>query len=347
MKITLLLGNGFDLQNGFDTSYYSFYEHLKRIPDILTTKNTLILDIISKEKQKKVNWSDLESALATSTKDHFFHNNYLDNLMELTLLLQNYILEVVKSQEYEHLDFEDLLLYGVEEIINEVNRSGTNQFFENFDCLFDNSLSIDVHSLNYTSFAQVITNSFIDRHRIDMSNVSHFNYNIHDGYNVEFLNTMRSIDVESCGFNYLHGEIESTIYLGTSNSQSIDENCIHLHDISKQHLLEANGIISLEKLKNSLLNTNLIIVYGCSLGESDMHIKKMIIDALNDDPNKKIIIVDYHSRIIAPQKRKKLTRKYSEYPNKFVLFHDGLLNLKQKHIERQKQVQTNEDDLPF
>lgn len=65
MNILYLIGNGFDLAQGLQTSYQHFYEYLKT----QTAKNS-VSELMLKEIQgpEKPLWSDMELALGTFTQ---------------------------------------------------------------------------------------------------------------------------------------------------------------------------------------------------------------------------------------------------------------------------------------
>lgn len=67
MNILYLIGNGFDLAQGLQTSYQHFYEYLKN----QTAKNS-VSELMLKEIQgpDKPLWSDMELALGTFTQKY-------------------------------------------------------------------------------------------------------------------------------------------------------------------------------------------------------------------------------------------------------------------------------------
>lgn len=91
MRITFLIGNGFDLNLGLKTDYKSFYNYYTALP---TSKNDMLAKAIKKDYKF---WSDLEKGLGEYTEQ--INEDQIEEFIDSKFRLEDALVEYLKAQE--------------------------------------------------------------------------------------------------------------------------------------------------------------------------------------------------------------------------------------------------------
>ncbi len=118
-KATLILGNGFDLSLGLNTSYESFYQYLENTGFISGNEHNNLIDKI-KQVAERDNWYDFETIIkqyATSSEDAC--------LLKCLQELESDIANIRYNQEIQKMDVNE-----IDAVITKIKKSGDNSLQE-------------------------------------------------------------------------------------------------------------------------------------------------------------------------------------------------------------------------
>ncbi|WP_139692964.1 AbiH family protein [Sporolactobacillus terrae] len=300
MNVSYLIGNGFDLNLGARTSYNDFYNYLKRVP--VVNKDVIINEIrkFSNDNQDShdINWSDFEAAIGE------FSKIYLDtpdiNKTDRIACFKSSFLEL-------HRYFKDFINnenIKIESFIKE-NKKISEDIFNslgNLDAPLESTdkLKFEILKPIFDRDINKATNSktvyFID-----------FNYT-HSLSNILTMNSNRSFTFKIGGTHYsyiinksplkIHGNCGRHIILGLDNVNQIASNLetsdmvdVLIKPIINEKLMNSSNSYFSKRLNSS----DLYIIYGMSLGETDCRWWNLIMENLIKNENKILIIFDYLS----------------------------------------------------
>lgn len=250
MNITHLLGNGFDLNLGLKTAYKDFYSFYQNT----STNKDLKSELIEEIKQNKNEWSDFEFNFGKFTNKTDSPKDFINLCKDVSYFLKSYI----KEQE-DRLDIDD-----------ELPKVFINNLIHPEECLLpkyknkiiayrnNNLLTshvVNTITFNYTKSLEIIIDKYKDKNTLPVINGA-------------------TVGIEE--IEHIHGKTDdnSTIILGVNDESQID-NKILANDLGvKDYLIksQSNYIIGEEtedKCKKIIKNSNLICLYGLSLGDTD------------------------------------------------------------------------------
>ncbi|WP_214858503.1 AbiH family protein [Exiguobacterium sp. s191] len=291
MNITFLIGNGFDINIGLNTSYSSFYEHLKNrnhenqknklIENILNDYfNKEILKDSSKDKKdsiEQIDWSDFEIAVGSYTKK-------IETKKEIEEFIKDYeeFIDYFTSYIEEGID-NNLLEFWMEENLNSFENSIKNPI---------NTYERDQHELTvrYSNYRNITKNfNYVIFNYTEIFDLLHQNWKKH--YSQTGITSNSPI--------HIHGYCQEQILLGVNDESQIHSKLssneslqmMMIKTISNQYALSTR----LERTISVIKNSELIIIYGMSLGESDKFWWELIIERLKKDSKKSVLIYAYES----------------------------------------------------
>ncbi len=304
MNITFLIGNGFDINIGLKTSYADFYKYLKN-QNYEKKENKLIKNIINDYFQKeilgdyegdieKIDWSDFEIAIGSYTEK---------------IKTEDDIEEFIKNYE-EFIDYfteyiERNLDVNIQEFLVEENLSN----FESSIRFPINTYERDQRNLDekYSHYKNTVKNL----------NYIIFNYTeIFDLFHKNWIEHYSQGGINSNSPIHIHGYCQEQILLGVNDESQIDSKLSSNEDlqmmmiktISNQYALSTR----MERTTSVIKESNLIIIYGMSMGESDKYWWEMVLNVLREDFNKSVLIYAYetdqrglmkhHRRMMSKQK---------------------------------------------
>ena len=286
-KYLVILGNGFDKALNFPTGYYDFYNNSKELKDYAMDGNKLCKHIIDNLKSDL--WSDLESRLYEYSKN----------------LTQEYGKGHSGEKDRFYKEFNELrnALFKYLDSISEIPQNTEQQ-------LPILGLNIEWRKIN----PRYITFNYSTNTLVTASCNSR-----------DFLNNDDSINENK--FIYQHGSIYDTKNTRKRNPCDI----VLGIDYEKQKVEEAHSFLyksqqnihNLDKTFQLFNEAQLFIIYGCSLGDSDMIYFKEIFSEAQE--GKTFLIYGYgpDSLRVIETNIKKISTNYTKfYQNNTLIYLD-------------------------
>lgn len=295
MNVTFLIGNGFDINLGLDTSYSAFYNKLiKKYPNPAKEydKDNLpmlmkIVNSINDDKSKPTKeklWSDFEIGLGLFTQkitiDEIdeFNNARLQLKEDLAeyLIEENKKLSLISNKE----DLLNAFIYSIFNFALELNPKDKNTISKRQKT--QESVSYNVITFNYTnSFETVMKKSDIS---VPLSIGSHTINN--STYSDTFYKII-----------HIHGTYDSRMITGLNDKNQIanpelrdNEDLIHTF-IKPQINSDCGELVDQEAL--DLLNrSSIFVVFGMSYGATDKMWWRKICDRMLNDGSAYLILFE-------------------------------------------------------
>ena len=249
MRITYLIGNGFDLQMGMPTSYLDFY----RYKQYSYNPNNVIYKSIFQDGFKK--WVDFEVSLGKLTKKISIEESekFIDDLWELFDDLNAYL--NIIEEEYTKVELEsttDLFQETIDNITQGLRRNDEKLIEEFFTTRNNEYISVSFISYNYTRS--------LDRLR-DMSSDNITNHLTSSNYSSISLN----------GVNHVHGTLFEGLTLGVNDrSQVNDKLSDEFYENVVKPEMSARDKRGVDQVVEEILkDTQIYVIFGLSLGETD------------------------------------------------------------------------------
>lgn len=341
MNITFLLGNGFDIQCGLQTSYINFYEYILKkkysleLFQEMDEKSVLKIDNmiyseIYKSKDDIQTWADLEFQLGVFTRclkeekeDAITAERFLEDFEILREDLNEYLKGIQIQDDVEiSEDFSEILsttmdkfFYGVLEQEHDEIKSmlgeNTNSHF-NYQFI----------SFNYTNSLQIVLKNSSKNSKGNSFNSSSYSQN----FNRAIIN--------------VHGVIDRFLTLGLNDESQLASDFFEredLNDLLKPDSLTNSREYRRRDAESVIEKSDIIVIFGMSIGSTDKHWWERIAEILLKNSNKKLIIHLYDTepsyvsgRIVRLRREKK--------ENEF-LSHLGNLDLSDEKVSQlRKQI---------
>ena len=280
MNITFLIGNGFDINLGLETRYSDFLKEYKTIKD---GDNEYIKKFKKDILRDEGFWSDAEKAFGEYTVEYEDASIYSECHIDFCEKLADYL----KKQE-ERLNFQAL----GQKIISS----------------FSNAIAKYCDSFRPEQKDQ-ITNSFNGVGGGIIYNFINFNYtNTLDNC----IPLAKSSSIGKRGINnnffensigevlHVHGTTEKDMVLGVNDESQIknmelfkDQPSEYLDEIIKINTNKMNEEFTDENVNNLLATSDLIYIYGMSIGKTDALWWKRIIKLMAQKPYLQVIIYKF------------------------------------------------------
>lgn len=246
MNVTLILGNGFDLNIGLPTSYSDFYKYYLQVDSPKST------NLIKQEiGEKPRNWADLEKSLGEISKKYLQDSDaYIEAFENIRDELAKYLGEVDKIVIP---NLEDLAAHFLQDILD-VGRYLDNKPKQEYQDFLrginsPNDVELTVINFNYTSTVEKMmalrNECAIPPKKSTVHEVIHVHQDLNTGI-LMGVNDVSQIANESYGNDF---DIRSMMVKPFINEMFAAE----------------NDIKAFKKLENS----DVIIIFGTSFGETD------------------------------------------------------------------------------
>ncbi|PNZ69701.1 hypothetical protein E2556_01930 [Staphylococcus croceilyticus] len=273
MRLTFLIGNGFDISRGLKTTYNNFYDYCKT-NDILQ-ENSIYNEI----KNDVTLWSDFEVSLGKYTeslKNKKDVKNFIKDFIAFENEFLNYLEKESENYEIQISDKE-----------NSLNDTITN-FYKDIDYEDKNDI-----------------NSLLSKYRGQTLNVDFINFNytyVFDEY-IKFNNNRNFLDFE--GFNlsvnyytpiHVHNDINSGALLGVNDETQLYNKELlgkYLKYLIKPNANLYSRNLNFGAVERTILNSNIIYIYGMSLGQTDKKWWQIIGKVLNEHEETYLFIHKY------------------------------------------------------
>lgn len=258
MNITFLIGNGFDLHLGLKTSFSDFYDvYIKSNesnPDPIIRDFCAVLRNDCDKYGRYQDWSDFETAFpkyVKCTEDiRIILSDFSQKFYEYLKRLETNIVSIDQSMVAKFMNFV-LESYKKIELPSELKNIGnlvkdSSEFTYNFV------------NFNYTNTLQILKNS------------------------IDYFNFINNNNILSSNINelHIHGSINESIIIGIDNVSQLSPDISREYGIGRYCVKsEINDLMGNdnEELFNKIINqSDLIYIYGLSLGESDRSRRELI-----------------------------------------------------------------------
>ena len=273
MELLYIIGNGFDIAQGSNTSYTEFYKYLDKKLSPRSRLLELMLNDINFKKE--LNWSDMELALGefcvnANSKEEFdeFYFYLADQLKEFLVEKENQfsISDALMEKYASDLITPDFYLTNRE-------KSACRGFFSTFT----SQRNINVITYNYTTILEKALQKIAGGNKT-LPTLS---------YSYAFQKILK-----------IHGSLTSPMLMGLDNIEQIqnkefaaDEDIIDyfIKPVSNYQL----GTLVDDNAQTAIEQANLIVTMGVSFGETDKTWWKHIGDRLNTSSKVRVIIYQY------------------------------------------------------
>lgn len=321
MKVTFLIGNGFDLNLGLRTTYKSFYENYIQNLSEKIKDNNILYSYISKDIE---DWVDFETRLGLFTfpiyskdKSNLMKkakvlsedNAYIENEInkdidisneEFLSALINFRKDFKKylTKEVERISTYEYLISGVlqEGLLNFANDFKDNEKMNIYlnmasniirykDSKIKSRLIIDYSFLtfNYTEFLEV------GKKNINLDELSKQLSQYFSDENYNQFQIMPNIGP----IYHVHSKLSDGMFLGVDNDKQL-----YSKRFDKKQLTSLIKPLSNEKYNNmitdkadeELFSSNIIVIYGMALGITDLTWWKKIIAFLKQKESNIVLI---------------------------------------------------------
>lgn len=241
-NVILFLGNGFDLNMGLKTSYDDF---VKYYLDEAKSDNTSVMKLKQSLKNEEENWCDLELQMGKLTSEFTDADSFYIAFCNMGEELLKYLINEEKKFELKTDTEKEILAQKfIEDILSFFNANNIK-----------GPISINILTLNYTKllykFVSILKSVTFNVYLKDRGII--FN------------------DVINC-----HGSLEiGKICFGVNNkSQIMNQKIFNNRPRVIQQLIKPmrSQIINkkdIEECKEIISNSDIIVNYGCSFGETD------------------------------------------------------------------------------
>ena len=320
MVITFMVGNGFDIGLGLHTQYINFYPYFT---DVCGKNNMMKSQIeADKENGNYENWSDLEVAIGKFTTEISDDNQeeFINDKIEMEDLLIEYLRKERESVVLDDAKIEETIKNAIIEIWK-----GNNE--------------------KETELLTYVSNKFGPESHIYQA----INFNYTDCFDYCFKVAGRKngmISAHKNGGNSFSGEIlhvhgtleDKELLLGVNDeNQVLNSDLRSVENIKrvliKPYLNEKMGQKKTEKAKSMINNSNVICLYGVSIGDTDKMWWEQVGEWLLGNADRVLIIFIYNEGY----KEKRVYRQIQEWERikKQFLFKTNIPNEKMgKAMER-------------
>lgn len=264
MNTTYLIGNGFDLNLGLDTRYLNFYDYYK--------KQEPKSELIKKFKNDLCNnydiWADLESALGKYTHNY----SSIDDFIKIYYDIYDNLFEFIKEEDNKFtVDsinekiLKDLIIpEAYLPLLDKIAIEQFNKYWSNYS-----QWNTNIITFNYTSSIEKL---------LQLEDKKQLKLGFSKYQNPVFLNNIK----------HIHGSILDRILLGVNDTSQIDNEVLCKNPTFLDILVKpqtnkmAKHLIDNECI-NLIRNTNLICLFGLSIGDTDKIWWELIGEQLKND----------------------------------------------------------------
>ncbi|EMF0566692.1 MULTISPECIES: AbiH family protein [Enterococcus] len=341
MNITFLLGNGFDIQCGLQTSYINFYEYIlkkkyslelsQEMDEKFVSKiDNMIYSEIYKSKDSIETWADLEFQLGAFTKrlkeenqETSIAERFLDDFETLREDLNEYLKGIqIQDNVQINEDFSEILFITMDKFFNGVLEQEHDEIKSMLSENTNSHFNYRFISFNYTNSLQIVLQNSSNNTKGNSFNSSSFS---------QYLNK---------AIINVHGVIDRFLTLGLNDESQLATDFFErddLNDLLKPDSLANSREYRRRNAENVIENSDIIVIFGMSIGSTDKHWWEKIAEVLLKAKNKKLIIHLYEKEPSYLSSRKvRLRRKKKE--DEFLSHLDNLDLSDEKISQLRKQI---------
>lgn len=303
MNILFILGNGFDLSLGLDTSYKSFLKHYLNSHQPNTDP---FIEDFQKEVWKNLDtWTDLETHLGQWLDDKMSRDRAIavhdDLVNELALYMKNEQERIKPSAKAR-----EQILSNMANVSQHLRRNLDKRDITNYITKFVNNTPhiINTITLNYTDTFERLA--------------------LQEGENV-FLCNDNKINFKFNRPIHLHGTVDEGIVLGVNdeaqvrNKQLVKEGSIRNRFIKTSTINNVYRTGFEDRAINAIDSAHLICVYGTSFGKTDKRIWERIVNRVTKN-NIQVILFHYGKETFGGNQGPKEVDKIESLNRQFVSY---------------------------
>lgn len=262
-----MIGNGFDLNCGLKTRYKDVYKEYCKTQ----SSNKLIQKFKEDINMDIQNWGDFEVAMCNYLPNFNSEKDFLMCLRDFKSFLNSYLMQI---------DNEFIILV-----------KKTSRFVPVASELY--------HSINdfYKGITHTITNS-IDSiiNKNTKYNVITFNYT--SAFEAIYNRSVMNLQMPVITFNHIHGILNDDVVLGMDSIEQIKDIKFTLSNKGKRAFIKPyfNEMYDADRMnlaKTVIENSNIICVFGMSLGISDYSWRTLLYKWLLNDKNRHLFIYEH------------------------------------------------------
>ena len=274
MLITLFIGNGFDLNNGLQTKFTDFYSHIKSTKSENDIRQNDIYSCIEEDKDK---WSYFEMELGQLTFKYSEEqkNKLLEDIDEFREDFIDYMTEQNELFLFDEKIAKQSLVKTLTEYMNQLDEIEKEDILSIYNSTPSHRV-FNFINFNYTDSLEQVVN-LIDKKTSLITN---------------------SVGNVNCG-NYLgeiipiHKQLQTGMFLGVNDESQINSEIFS--PTEKMSLIKPTANDGFrentnKKVENIINKSNIIVIYGMSLGETDKKWWVYLGEWLKEDQNNRLII---------------------------------------------------------
>lgn len=325
-KISILVGNGFDMQvlkhlkMSNDTSYPSFYNFINWKYSNMINDNLIVKQMKCDKESEKKNWADFENTIKDIIKleyenknENFSNKEYINALTELQRCFSDFLNTVVTTKVLTQVDKlgkiidtpesgfgarKSLPLYTLQFFIGDLSEEERLNMKFIKKAKHHNTVDFTIFNFNYTFlFDNYI---MLDKDNFDPHVYKHSENNFHlqlflkDGEKEERFTKLKSKIFHPHGFQHTP---RSMLFGFDNPNQVLKDYKEDLYTNSEvqeyvKYFLKPYWAENEKKYKKILEKTELYIIFGLSIGESDKYWWKEIASNLIKE-KAELIIYNY------------------------------------------------------
>ena len=265
MNITFMIGNGFDINCGMKCTYQDAYQGYVKIP---SPSNTIAM-FKGRINKNIETWADFEVAMAHDMVNYRNEQEFTTCLRDFKKYLNLYlaneetrILERLKDG-YVHNAVRTEMLKSIASFYDGISHDVSNEIREKLE---HEAVNYRVISFNYTSVIETVLNYAIT---VNADHVIH-----------------------------IHGQLNDDIVLGMDNVEQLPEVNYPISRRGERAFIKTKFNQEYDRRRVSTAEeviqaSDIICVYGMSLGVSDLTWRNLLFQWLHDNPEVHLFIYDY------------------------------------------------------
>lgn len=283
MNILYIIGNGFDLAQGFNTRYADFYKYYQKCASPNEAVKQLKRDI----KENAGDWSDMELALGRFSEKVNSESEFSEMYFDLSERLSEYLSQETKTKQLDRTSKITSDLFLPFRYLEPLDQRFYLAYSDKFPSDKQKHNHVNIITLNYTDTIERLVE------------FSKPNSTLVD-------NTVYSIDT----ICHRHGTLDDTILIGVNDEQQISKVSFKENQAVKNLLVKPMAIDAMRSdndlvCKELIGRANVIILFGVSLGATDACLWKDVVDRMGS-PGKPLLLYFHYSSVRIPKSRKQL-----------------------------------------
>lgn len=317
MTITFLVGNGFDISCGINTSYSDFCKWYVKQPSttekIANFKDTINKDISQNIPNELKTWADFEIGLGKYTEN--FSKETASDFLDCHEDAHEKIIEYISEQINMHVSPKEIsdeqknaLSTGIAGFYQELSSCEKRDFGNIFSSDRANNTMINFVSFNYT---------YTLDETISMLSVQPIKQ-------WEYSGGKRTMSIAK-SVVHPHGTLDNNPILGVDNeSQFANKELVSVPQFKdimvKNSTVNALGELWHEETEKLIQNSSIICIWGMSIGDSDTRWWKLIMEWLRKSGDRHVIIFWHTAKVINSSSPSKQIKEKAHVLNKILKF---------------------------